>query len=247
MRVDVLGPDDAPDLVLLHGGIGTGRYHWGRQAERLAGQFRVHLPDLPGHGGTPPPDGEYSRATLVAAVAAYLDDLGGDAHVAGFSMGGHTALALCAVQPERFRSLTLVGVAIAEHDGLDEWRARFAPDVLAATYPFWVRQLSRLHEGLGGEEAWRDVCLRDCAGLAVDVDIDALSALDVPVLLLRGDRDPVVVPEQYAELRTVWPQADEAVIPAGQHDVQLTRAALVGGIMSDFYGRVLSESNGRTR
>lgn len=244
MQVEVLGPDDAPDLVLLHGGLGTGRYHWGKQGDRLAERFRVHLPDLPGHGGTPPPDGEYTRQVLVDAVAAYLDELGGSAHVGGFSMGGHAALALCAAAPERFRSLVLVGVAIAEHDGLAEWRGRFDPDTLADTYPMWARQLSKLHRPLGGDDAWRDVCRRDADGLAVSVDVDALASLDAPVLLVRGDRDPVVRPDQYATLRRVWPQADEAVVPDGLHDVQLTRADLVGAVLADFYARVVPDGNG---
>lgn len=243
MHVDVLEPGstdgEAPDLVLLHGGIGTGRYHWGRQAEALTGQYRVHLPDLPGHGRTPPPDGDYSRSTHVDALAGYLDTLGGPAHVGGFSMGGHTALALAEQEPERFASLMLVGIAIAEHEGLGQWRSRFDPDALAESYPMWVRQLSRLHEPLGGADAWRDVCVRDSRGLDVAVDVDRLGALGAPVLLIRGDRDPVVDPDHYRRLREVWPQADEAVVPAGQHDVQLTRAELVRPVLVDFYERVL--------
>lgn len=241
MQVEVRGPDDAPDLVLLHGGIGTGPYHWGRQADRLTRRFRVHLPDLPGHGRTPPPDGPFTRDVLVAAVARYLDRLGGSAHVAGFSMGGHTALALSAVAPQRFASLVLVGVAIAEHDGLAWWRSRFHPDVLERDYPMWARKLSRLHHPLGGDDAWREVCRRDTNGLAVEVDVDALAAVDAPVLLLRGDRDPVARADQYATLRRAWPQADEAVVPGGFHDVQLTRAGLVESLLDDFYGRVVGD------
>jgi pimeloyl-ACP methyl ester carboxylesterase len=241
MYVDVRGPEDAPDLVLLHGGIGTGTYHWGKQAKALTERFRVHLPDLPGHGRTPAPDGEYSRTTLVDALRAYLDGLGGPAHIGGFSMGGHTALALCAKAPDYFSSLMLVGVAIREHPGLHGWREKFDPDVLAKTYPVWARHLSKLHAEIGGEDAWRDVSRRDSGGLSVEVSLDELGALDAPVLLVRGDRDPVVDPAHYAELRTTWPQADECVVPGGQHDVQLTRADLVRPVLRDFYDRIVTK------
>jgi 3-oxoadipate enol-lactonase len=243
MHVTVLEPEHSdaspPDLVLLHGGIGTGSYHWGKQGEALSSRFRVHLPDLPGHGRTPPPDGEYDRDALVDAVAEYLDELGGEVHVGGFSMGGHTALALAERTPGYFASLLLVGVAITDHEGLHGWRKRFDPEVLEQSYPFWARQLSKLHDPLGGPDAWRDVCIRDSGGLEVDVDPERLAALDVPVLLVRGDRDPVADPAQYATLRQTWPAADEAVIPAGQHDVQLTRADLVRPVLADFYDRIL--------
>lgn len=232
------GPEGAPDLVLLHGGIGTGRYHWSKQIPGLSQRYRVHLPDLPGHGSSPmPPDGRYDREVLVSAVEQFLDELGPPVHVAGFSMGGHTALALAARRPDVFVSLTLIGVSHRDHEGLHRWRARFDPDRLAAEYPLWARALSRIHLPLGGPDAWRDVCLRDSSGrLEVDVDLQALAAVRCPVLLVRGDRDEAVQPEQYGDLRRVT-DADEFVVPAGGHDVQLTRSRIVEPVLVEFLGR----------
>jgi 3-oxoadipate enol-lactonase len=235
------GPPDAPPLVLLHGGIGAGRYHWSRLVDALAARWRVHLPDLPGHGRTPlPAEGEYSRTVLVDAVADYLRRLGQPVHVAGFSMGGHACLALVSHEPESFASLTLVGVSVRNHAGLGRWRDNFEPDVLERRYPLWARYLARLHEPQGGPEAWRKVCRRDASGLDFDVDVDALGGYGGPVLLVRGDRDPAVDPAHYAELRRVWPQADEFVVPAGHHDVQLTRHHLVEPALLDFLHRAVT-------
>lgn len=238
MHVETLGDDGAPDMVLLHGGIGTGVYHWGKQAKALTSRMRVHLPDLPGHGRTPAPEGEYTREVLVEAVQDLVERFEQPVHLGGFSMGGHTAMAFVERRPDLVASLVLVGVVIAPHAGLDEWRGRFDPDVLAERFPIWARQLARLHAPLG-DDAWRDVCRRDAGGLAVDADLDALAAYDGPVLLVRGDRDPVVDPGHYARLREVWPQADEAVVPGGGHDVQLTRSTLVRPVLEDFTQRVL--------
>lgn len=256
VHVETVGPEataapEAHDLVLLHGGTGTGRSHW----QKLLGDlkdtrgsrggppltWRVHLPDLPGHGRSPIPDGvTYTRDLLVAALEELLDELGPPVHVAGFSMGGHTALALAARRPELFASLVLIGVNVRDHAGLREWRAAFDPERYEAANPLLARHLAKLHAPLG-EDAWRDVLRRDSAGdLGVDVDLDALRALTCPVLLVRGDRDRAVEPSQYAELRAVWPQADECVIPAGGHDVQMTRHRLVREPLLDFLGRVLA-------
>jgi pimeloyl-ACP methyl ester carboxylesterase len=242
MHVTTRGTSDRPALVLLHGGIGTGTYHWGRQADALDDLFHVHLPDLPGHGRSPLDDPEYNRETLVSAVADLLEDLDPPVHVAGFSMGGHTALALAEARPELFRSLVLIGVSFREHDGLRAWRELFQPDNLQKVYPFWAKQLSKIHAPLGGEDAWRDVCLRDSKGMQVDVDVNELKAVDGPVLLMRGDRDNTVQVEQYADLRAAFPNSEEAVIPAGGHDVQLTRADVVKPVLRDFYERVLKDS-----
>lgn len=239
MHVDSDGPPDATPLVLLHGGTGTGRFHWSRQAEALARGWRLLMPDLPGHGRTPlPDDGRYDRALLVEAVEDLLRQVGPPVHVAGFSMGGHAALALASDRPELFASLVVVGVSVREHEGLRAWRQLFDPETLEATYPLWARQLSRLHEPLGGADAWRDVCRRDAGGLDVTVDLDALSRLQAPVLLVRGDRDGAVQPEQYAALRDVWGEpAEELVVPNGGHDVQLTRHELVRPALLDFLER----------
>src|SRR5919106_518532 len=95
MHVTTRGASEGPALILLHGGIGTGTYHWGRQADALEDLFSIHLPDLPGHGQSPLDDpGSYSRDTLVAAVGEYVEKVGPPVHLGGFSMGGHTALAL---------------------------------------------------------------------------------------------------------------------------------------------------------
>jgi 3-oxoadipate enol-lactonase len=239
MHIENHGPQDATPLVFLHGGTGTGSYHWGRVAKVLAERYRVHLPDLPGHGRSPlPDDGRYDRDLLVDAVRSVIAEVGSPAHVLAFSMGGHASLALAAAEPERFASLALVGVSVRDHEGLQRWRRTFDPDALEAAYPLWARTLSRIHEPLGGPDAWKDVCRRDAGGLEVAVDVDALGGLDCPVLLVRGDRDPAVDPAHYAELRAVWGDpAEELVVPGGGHDVQMTRQPIMEPALADFLGR----------
>ncbi len=237
MYAEIVGPDDGPDLVLLHGGIGTGRYHWSKLVKGLSARYRLHLPDLPGHGRTPLEDPDrYGREVLAEAVGGYLDTLGAPVDVAAFSMGGHASLALAAAAPQLFASLTLVGVSVREHPGLHDWRTHFDPEVLQREYPVWARHLAKIHAPLG-PDGWMQVCRRDSKGMRIDVDVPGLAALTCPVLLVRGDRDGAVDPAQYAELRRVWPQADEFVVPAGGHDVQLTRARLVEPVLLDFLTR----------
>lgn len=238
MYAEIVGAEERPALVALHGGIGTGQYHWSKQVKALSAEFRLHLPDLPGHGRTPlPDDATYDRDLQAAAIEDYLDDLGAPVHVAAFSMGGHASLALATRRPELFASLTLIGVSVREHEGLHGWRNNFDPDVLEEKYPVWARHLSKIHEPLGGPDAWKDVCRRDSKGLRIDVDVDRLADLTCPIMLVRGDRDPAVDPAHYAELRRVWEHADEFVVPGGGHDVQLTRARVVKPVLLEFLQR----------
>ncbi|CAN5799353.1 alpha/beta hydrolase [soil metagenome] len=246
MYVEMEGQEDGRPVVLLHGGIGTGRYHWSKQIKGLtAAGYRVHLPDLPGHGRTPVGEEPYSRQVLVDAVRAHVTDLDQPPLIAGFSMGGNTALALAQHHYGLFGGLVLVGVSVRDHEGLHPWRDKFDPDVLQKAYPLWARQLSKLHDPLGGPDAWREVCLRDSGGLQFDVDMEALARLDVPTLLIRGDGDETVNPGHYAELRQTWPHAEEFVVPAGGHDVQLTRSKVVQPVLGDFLAREFPENEER--
>ena len=242
MHVDLEGPQDGRPLLLLHGGIGTGRYHWSKQVKGLTeAGYRLHMPDLPGHGSTPVGDQTYSRDVLVEAVRGYVTSMIEDGSappvIAGFSMGGHTAMALAEHDHDLVGGLILIGVSVRDHPGLHGWREKFDPDVLEEAYPLWAKQLSKLHEPLGGPDAWKDVCRRDSGGVQVDVDLDAMSGLEVPTLLARGDSDETVDPAHVAELREIWPHAEELVIPAGGHDIQLTRSAVVQPLLLDFLSR----------
>ena len=82
-----------PPLVLLHG-VGHRRQAWGAVLDRLTPHRDVILPDLPGHGESPPLEqGLPIVDALLGPVRALLDDLGVEhPHMAGNSLGGRLAL-----------------------------------------------------------------------------------------------------------------------------------------------------------
>lgn len=91
------------DVVLLHGWALHGGI-WRRVAERLAADFCVHCPDLPGHGR--------SKALAHTDLAAYLAAVRAafplPVHVVGWSLGGLVAQAWARFFPDEVKSLTLV-------------------------------------------------------------------------------------------------------------------------------------------
>lgn len=91
-------------IVLLHG-IRLSRTMWQPVQDRL--HHPAHAIDLPGHGTR---RGE--RFTLDAAtqaVADAIDAAGGQALVAGLSMGGYVAIATAERFPERVAGLVAIG------------------------------------------------------------------------------------------------------------------------------------------
>ncbi len=103
--VDVTGPEDAPDLVFVHGVIFT-RKQWAPQREALSEEFRVVAPDLPGHGVRSGEGFEMERALQIVdeTVEAVAD---GQAHVIGLSLGGYVATLYASRNPEKVESLVV--------------------------------------------------------------------------------------------------------------------------------------------
>ena len=80
-----------PPLVLLHG-LWDSHRTWRRAAPVLARDFRVLMPDLPGHGWSGRPDAPYTLSWYARMVAGWMDEIGlGRAHICGHSFGGGIA------------------------------------------------------------------------------------------------------------------------------------------------------------
>ncbi|WP_336250942.1 alpha/beta fold hydrolase [Stomatohabitans albus] len=241
MYMTTYGPESGVPLLFLHGGTGTGESHWKRQIKPFSeAGYRLYIPDLPGHGESVLDDPEtYNRQVLIDAVVELLEAKGPMVCV-GFSMGGHTLLGM--LQDERTHplvlGLVLIGVSIDDNAALQQWRKHFHPDSFARANPLFVRGMSRRHFPQGGPDAWRDVLIRDSAGsLEVKVDLEPISRLKVPTMVMRGDRDRAVDRTHHTALREMWTHADVCVIPAGGHDVQMLRSDLFNAILMDFLER----------
>ena len=135
---------DAPTIVLLHGYTG-GKENWYRLASRLAGQYRLVAPDLPGWGESArADDADYGYAAEAARVAAFLRHLGcAPVTLLGHSMGGGVAAVVAARHPElvaRVGLLNASGVEFADN--------AFGRDVLDGHNPFGVQDAASLESYL---------------------------------------------------------------------------------------------------
>jgi pimeloyl-ACP methyl ester carboxylesterase len=130
-------------LILLHG-LGGNRRTWDRIIDDLAATHTVIAPDLPGHGESDAPAGDYSLGALAASVRDLLVALGRPAAtVVGHSLGGGIALQFAYQFPERIERLVLISSG-----GLGQ---QLTPALRAATLPgaqTVVAGLARLPEAV---------------------------------------------------------------------------------------------------
>jgi pimeloyl-ACP methyl ester carboxylesterase len=110
LRVLESGPADGTPLLLLHGWA-ISAYLWRHNIAALAAAgYRVHAPDLPGHGLSDAPlaNGSYTLEALADDMGALLDALDLEhAMVAAQSMGGRIGLELA--RRHRVTRLALFG------------------------------------------------------------------------------------------------------------------------------------------
>ncbi|QUM71123.1 alpha/beta fold hydrolase [Sphingopyxis granuli] len=103
------GNDDAPPLLLVHGGRDHCR-SWDWVAERLCDRYHVIAPDLRGHGDSAwSPDGNYDMDAFVYDLAQLIHQLDlAPVTIVAHSMGGNVALRYTGLYPDNVRKLVAI-------------------------------------------------------------------------------------------------------------------------------------------
>src|SRR5215475_9069093 len=118
-REDWFGePWRKPETAVLIHGNAESIIVWYAWLPRMAQEFRVVRPDLPGLGRSRIPAGfEWSLPSLAAFVAHVMEKVGTDsAHIIGAKAGGAIAMQFAADYPARTRTLSVVHVPFVERD-----------------------------------------------------------------------------------------------------------------------------------
>jgi pimeloyl-ACP methyl ester carboxylesterase len=233
------GPASGQPVVLVHG-LGGRSEDWRNLAPYLArAGFHVYMPDLLGYGRSDrPTDFSYSVRDEAGVILAFLDaerlekiDLG------GWSMGGWVAQIVANEAPERINHLMLFDSA-----GLNippTWdTALFTPDTAAqlgalesllTPHPdripgFVAADILRI----SARNGW--VTKRAIASMWTGRDVtDALlPKLEMPVLLVWGEKDALIPLDQGKTMHRLVPQSQLAVIPGCGHLAPVECAPEVG-------------------
>lgn len=107
-RISVVEAGKGPVVMLVHGVAGS-RHIWDSVIPRLAERFRVVAVDLPGHGESEKPRGDYSLGAYATVLRDLLEVLGyRRVTVVGHSLGGGIAMQFAYQFPDRCERLILV-------------------------------------------------------------------------------------------------------------------------------------------
>jgi pimeloyl-ACP methyl ester carboxylesterase/membrane protein DedA with SNARE-associated domain len=228
---------NAGAVLLLHGSPGSSG-DFRTLGPLLADGRWVLAPDLPGFGHSERRLPDYSIAAHAEYALALLDRLAVDeVDLVGFSMGGGVALEMAARQPERVRSLTLlssIGVQELELLGSHLLNHALHAVQLAALWalheatPHFGR-LDRFPLDVPYARNFFDTDQRPLRGI--------LTELEMPVLIVHGDRDPLVPPSAAHEHYRLVPHS-EIVMLSGSHFMVFRDRGRLATPIDDFLERV---------
>ncbi len=234
-----------PPVVLLHGLMGDGAC-WTPLARALEAEFDVVMPDARGHGGSSAPHHGYRYADHAGDVVGLIRGLALSRPVLlGHSMGGMTAAVVASRGAGIIRGLVLVDPTflsparqreVRDSDVADQHRRALGlrkSDLVAqarARHPLRSPELVELQA---------EARLKTRMG-AFDVLTppnpdyrDLVSAIDVPSLLVIGDR-PVVTLEMATELRSLNPRLRIERVPGAGHGLPFEQPERLGEVVASF-------------
>jgi pimeloyl-ACP methyl ester carboxylesterase len=236
----------APPVVLLHGLMGSGAC-WTPLARVLEGAYDVVMPDARGHGGSSAPPHGYRYDDHARDVEGLVRGLAlGRPVLLGHSMGGMTAAVVASRREVELRGLVLVDPTFLsperQREVHDSDVAEQHRRALALPKSELVAQARARHPRRAPEIVELQIEAR-LLTRAVAFDVltppnpayrDVVRAIDVPTLLVVGDRGPVVTPEMAAELQRLNPRVRVAQVHDAGHGLPFEQPERLGEVVVSF-------------
>ncbi len=246
------GRPDAPPLVLLHAFMFTSLI-WGPYIGDFTKDHRIYAIDDMGQPGRSVPDEPVrDRRELLEWLTNTLDGLHlGPVPLAGISFGGWTALNAAILDPKRVRKLVLLSPAA----GFQPLRRQFGlRAMLSGVIP--TRRMmdsfmrwAGLEDTPGDEVTGRLLDLMWVGGrsyrmppetrslMPTQFSDEELRGLEMPVLLLIGDREVIYDPvKALARARRLVPHLESDLIPDCSHDMAVSHPPLISTRVLAFLG-----------
>lgn len=186
--ISVVEGGRGPHVLLVHG-LGVSRASMQKLAEVMASSgYHVILPDIPGQGAT---ERDERRKYSVDAQARFLKRLLDHkrierAFVIGNSMGGHIAVSLALLHPQKVKKLVLISPAGLQNGG---------------PLPYYKLEIPEdLDEKQKKNLEWNNYVRRDIhAGMHYPID-PYLGGVQSPTLIIWGEKDEILP----VDLAPVW-------------------------------------------
>ena len=246
------------EVLALISGITCSARYWFRQIPVFSKEYRVIAIDNRGTGRSDKPEIPYTADMMAADIAGLLDAIGvGTAHVFGHSMGGMIAQHVALDYPDKVQSLILGATTCGGRDRVhgvlvEDFQKFMDPDFLATMSPQEILHAALIfkftQEFIDNNPALIE---RHCAEkmsyppapyvgavqipAAIGHDTcDRLHEIRVPTLVMTGDADGLVAPENSRVLAARLPNAELVILHNVAHSFPIEVAEETNKIVLDF-------------
>ncbi len=241
-----------PDLVLIHGWGAHGGI-WSDLAAELVKDFRLTIIDLPGLGRSPALDNGFTLENAITAIKAVTPDT---AIWVGWSLGALITMALALNDKDRVKKMILIGGSpcFAKNEN---WPFATSAEVLNGFGNMlktdYRKTLTRfLSLQMGDSSSARQVlrtqrlllfkhgepdigALAEMLTVLKETDLrESLNQLQVPALLIHGDRDTLAPVTAANYLEQHLPQARLFAIKGAGHVPFLTHTKMCTQAINEF-------------
>ena len=223
-REDWFGePWRKPEVAMLIHGNDESSVVWFGWVPRMAQEFRLLRPDLPGFGRSKVPAGfEWSLPSLATFIARVLDKAGVEsAHIIGAKTGGAIAMQFAADYPARTRTLAV---------------ASGPASVIKVTNPSPIPQRDRLGSAASKEmvEYWNNMFgtapeegtkgLRTALSKFDLARDGVLQRITAPTLVITSDRSALQSVEKVRQYQVLIPRSQLAVLNSDAYHIAAANA-----------------------
>lgn len=236
------------DVLVFGNSLGTTQRMWHRQVEHFADRYRILTFDLPGHYATGHTQHPFSFDDIVESAADLLHaQCVSGVRWCGVSLGGALGVAVAARHPSLVGKLALVNAPIRQPSrefwiqrALDAERSGVAPFADAIPTRWFasrpgpdvrddVAQLVELLRAIpraGYAEACRAIADMDVTNAAADIAI--------PTVVIYGEADLAVAPDNSRELAERIGGADLRSVPGAGHMLPVEMPGVLNTILDEF-------------
>lgn len=227
-------------LLLLHQGLGSIE-NLRDIIPELSKHFRVIAPDAPGHGRSEQAD-SLSKDLLAQYCSAIIDQLQLDSvYVMGWSMGGNTSLLLAANRPDKVKKVVSGGSNTKSSGLTQEGQDLLKEYTVEAVIEDkeWLEHYQSMNpQPDKWIKFWEDT--RKMWSREIEIPNDKLSSIDIPVLIIRGDRDMIKL-EHSQEIFKSLRKGQLCIYPNVGHGMPELKSEMLCRIVIDFF----KESDGK--
>lgn len=209
-------------LLLLHGAIGSSA-QFSKLADQLSGSYKIYAPDLVGHGTREMPATPFSIKLFAEDVLAFMErEQLENIPVFGYSMGGYVGLYIARHYPEKISKIVTLATKFDWNEAISAKEVQMLdPAKIEQKLPTFAEDLKKRHL----PNDWKEVLFKTAnmmttMGRENPLMPEDYAAINIPALLLLGDRDKMVSVEETMTVYKALPAASMGMLPGTPHSIE---------------------------